>query len=506
MSGLIIAMLLAQLDNMIVAPAMPTIVGDLGGLKHLPWVTTGYVLTSTVATPIWGKLGDLLGRKGTFSASVAVFIAGSALCGLSQSMGQLIAFRALQGLGAGGLVVGIMAILGEMLSPRERGKYQGVMMAVAPVSMIGGPLVGGYITDHLTWRWAFYVNLPLGAMALLVIAVTLRLPGRKRQQVRIDWGGAALLTTWISALVLLTSFGGSQYAWGSWQIIALAAIAAVGFLGFIIVERRAVEPVMPLGAFRSRNFILGAGLSFLAGLALFGAVTFLPQYQQFVQGASATHSGLLLLPLMAGAMLFSLGTGQIISRTGRYRFWPIFGSFSMATGLALLATLDTNSSRFMTAVYMAFVGVGMGCLLQTTMTIAQNSVAPTDLGAASATVTFSRNMGGSLGVSILGSLYTSRLTESLSHQPEAIGGRLANGAQLTPDKFLSLPAVTQHAFAKGVTSGMTSTYALAAILSMFGFLASWFIRHQPLRGRDMEGREARDCSSTQDGLPSDYSA
>ncbi|MGH3793278.1 MAG: MFS transporter [Pseudonocardiaceae bacterium] len=479
MSGLVIAMLLAMLDNMIVAPALPTIVGDLGGLQHLAWVTTGYILASTVSTPIWGKLGDLFGRKGAFMASVVVFLVGSALCGMSANMGELVGFRALQGLGAGGLMVGVLAIVGEMVPPRERGKYQGVMMSVMPIAMIGGPLVGGFITDNLSWRWAFYVNLPLGVIALAVLWFTLKLPRGSGRAV-IDWTGAALLTVWITALVLITSWGGTQYAWGSWQISGLAALTVVGFVLFVIVQRRSAEPIMPLKVFGNANFSLAGALAFISGFAMFGGVTFLPQFQQFVQGSSATNSGLLLMPMMIAAMVVSLAGGLMITKTGRYRALPIMGSVLLAAGLGLFATVGLDTSRTATALYMVVLGAGLGCLMQTTTLIAQNSVSLRDIGAATGASTFLRNMGGSLGVSVLGAIYTSRLTDSLGAHGAGIS--VDGSARMTPDALKALPAAARHLFQQAVTDGITGVFAWGAAISAVGFVLAWFIRHVPLRG------------------------
>ncbi|WP_432744025.1 MDR family MFS transporter [Streptomyces sp. JH002] len=482
MSGLIIAMTLAMLDNMIVAPALPTIVGDLGGLNHLAWVTTGYLLASTAATPLWGKLGDLYGRRITFVTAVVIFLIGSVLAGAAQNMAELIAFRALQGLGAGGLMVGVLAVIAEIVPPRERGKYQGMMMAVMPVAMIGGPLVGGFITDNFSWRWAFYVNLPLGLVALVVCWLTLaRLPrgaaatGAARP--RIDWSGAALLTTWITALVLITSWGGTEYAWGSPQILGLAALTVLAFAAFVTVERRAAEPVMPLSVFTSRNFSLAGTLALVVGFVMFGGVTFLPQYQQFVQGSSATNSGLLLMPMMIAAMVMSLAGGQLISRTGRYRALPIAGTALMAVALLLFTTIGTDTSKTTVALYMVLMGLGMGCLMQTTTLIAQNSAPAKDVGAATGAVTFLRNMGGSLGVSLLGAVYTSHVTGN--------AGELGSDVtQMTPELLKSLREQSREIFQRAVTEGVTATFWWAAVIAAAGFVLAWFIRQVPLRGYD----------------------
>ncbi|HEX4818340.1 MAG TPA: MDR family MFS transporter, partial [Nonomuraea sp.] len=348
--GLMLAMVLAMLDNMIVGTAMPRIVGELGGLSHLSWVVTAYVLGTTVSTPIWGKIGDLYGRKTIFIISIVIFMIGSALCGMAGSallggpeggMAELIAFRAVQGLGAGGLMVNVMAIIGDLVPPRERGQYQGITAGVMSLAMIAGPLVGGFITDHLDWRWAFYVNLPVGAVALALIVVRLHLP-KVRNRVRIDWAGAVLLSIAITAMVLITTWGGNEYAWGSWQILGLGALAVLTLAVFVLVERKAVEPIMPLQLFSNRNFTLISAIGFLLGFAMFGAINFLPLFQQTVQGASATNSGLLLLPMMAASMAVSLVVGKAITTTGKYKIYPVLGGVGMAVGMWLLSTMDVS--------------------------------------------------------------------------------------------------------------------------------------------------------------------
>jgi EmrB/QacA subfamily drug resistance transporter len=474
MFGLVIAVLLAMLDNMIVAPALPTIVGDLGGLQHLAWVTTGYILASTVSTPIWGKLGDLFGRKGVFITSIVVFLIGSALCGISMNMAELVGFRALQGLGAGGLMVGVLAIVGEMIPPRERGRYQGVMMAVMPVAMIGGPFVGGFITDNLSWRWAFYVNLPLGAIALVVVALTLKL-SKGSGNAMIDWIGAALLTVWITALVLATSWGGTEYPWRSWQIGGLGIVAVVAFIAFVLTERRAAEPILPLTLFTSANFNLAGALSFISGFAMFGAVTFLPQFQQFVQGASATNSGLLLMPMLIATMVVSVAGGLLVTKTGRYRALPIVGSALLAGGLGLFATVGLHTSVTTTALYMVILGIGLGCLMQTTTLIAQNSVGVREIGAATGAATFLRNMGSSLGVSILGAVFTGHLSDALP--AHGAGDAVATFAGLSPAAIRALPTAARHVFQQAVTDGIDALFGWAAVAAALGFILAWFIRH-----------------------------
>ena len=486
MSGLLIAMLLAMLDNLIVGTAMPTIVGELGGLAHLSWVVTAYTLATAASTPVWAKLGDLFGRRGVFMASIAVFLVGSALAGQSHNMAELIAFRGLQGLGAGGLMVGAMAIIGDLVPPRERGRYQGMMAAVMPLAFIGGPLLGGYLTDHLSWRWAFYVNLPLGALALVVTALTMRLPPRRGGQVSIDWWGAGLLGTGITALSLLASWGGSQYAWGSWQILALAVLALVAGAMFVVVERRLEssngEPILSLSLFANRNFAATIAMTFLVGFAMFGAVTFLPQFQQNVQSASATNSGLLLLPLMGGMLVTSLAGGQFITRTGRYKGLLVAGSVVMAGGLGLLATMTVSTSRFTTSMYMVVLGVGMGMLMQTTMLVIQNSVEQRDLGAASGAATLFRTLGGSLGVSLLGTLFTERLTTSLRG---STAGAATNGlnasSQITPAMLGRLPAPVRSIFQHAIVSGIEQVFVWGAAIALLGLIAALIIEEVPLR-------------------------
>src|SRR5262245_56928399 len=339
-----LAIMLAMLDNMIVSTAMPRIVGELNGLAHYSWVVTAYVLGTTVSTPLWGKIGDLYGRKNIFLTSIVIFLAGSAMAGMSQTMGQLIGFRALQGLGAGGLMVGVMAIIGDLVSPRERGRYQGMMAGVMALAMVAGPLAGGFITDNLSWRWAFYVNLPLGGIVLAWLATRLHLP-KYRTEHRIDWWGAGLLSIGITSLVLITTWGGGRYAWGSWQIFLLGITSLVALGAFAAVERRVAEPILSLQLFRNRNFALVSAIGFLLGFAMFGAINFLPLYQQTVQGSSATNSGLLLLPMMLTLMIVSIVAGQVITRTGKYKIFPVIGGVGMTIGMILLSFVDVGTTK-----------------------------------------------------------------------------------------------------------------------------------------------------------------
>ncbi|GAA3845958.1 MDR family MFS transporter [Sphaerisporangium flaviroseum] len=490
--GLMLAMILAMLDNMIVGTAMPRIVGELGGLAHLSWVVTAYVLGTTVSTPIWGKIGDLYGRKTIFLASIAIFMVGSVLCGMAGSdlfggpsggMGELIAFRAVQGLGAGGLMVNAMAIIGDLVPPRERGRYQGIMAAMMSLAMIAGPLVGGFITDHLNWRWAFYVNLPIGAVAFVLLVFRLHLP-KYRTEHRIDWLGAGLLAVGITALVLITTWGGSQYAWGSWQILALAALAVVTLVIFVFVERRVAEPIMPLHVFADRNFTLISLIGFLLGFAMFGVINFLPLFQQTVQGASATNSGLLLLPMMAAAMVVSLFVGQAITRTGKYKIFPIAGGALMAFATWLLSLQDVHTAPWVTGVYIAVLGLGMGGLMQTTMLIAQNSVEQKDLGVASSASTFFRSIGGSFGVSLFGAIFNNRLTSELTEKLGPQGARVAEGGSgsLDPASLSRLPAQVRTGLLESLASSISSVFFWAIFFAVLVPLLAAFIKEIPLRG------------------------
>lgn len=476
--GLLIVMLLAQLDMTIVGTAMPRIVGDLGGAEHLAWVVTAYALAVTVVTPLYGKLGDMFGRKRLLLISIVLFLAGSVLSGMAQGMPELIGFRALQGLGAGGLIVGVMATIGELVTPRERGRLQGYFAAVGAVSMIGGPLLGGLITDHFGWRWTFYINLPLGILALVIVTSTLHLPQRARSGHRVDYAGAGLLAVAAAAIVLLTTWGGNQYAWTSPTILGLGALGLVALIGFLLAERRAAEPIVPLRLFRHRNFSVSSGLAFLVGFSMFGAITFLPLFLQLAQGASATNSGTLLMPMMLGAMAMSLISGQIITRTGRYRALPIIGSAAMATGMFLLSTLDETSSHLMTTLFMVLLGLGMGLLMQITRLLPQNSVEVADMGVASSTPQFFQTIGGSIGVSLFGAIFTSRLQDSLG----SAAGSSGSGAGLDPATIASLPDAVREAITHAVTYATHGVFLWAAAVGALAFLLAWGVKHVPLRG------------------------
>jgi EmrB/QacA subfamily drug resistance transporter len=479
--GLLLAIMLAMLDQLVVSTALPRIVGDLGGVTHLSWVVTAYVLASTVTTPLYGKLGDQYGRKRLLMFAIVLFLIGSALAGLSQTMDQLIAFRALQGLGAGGLLVGAIATIGDLVSPRERGQYMGYIMAAMTLAMVAGPLVGGYITDTLSWRWIFYINMPIGGAALIYLALTLHVPLHKLKH-KIDYLGAALLTVAASSLVLLTTWGGTQYPWRSAQIMGLGAVAVAATAGFIATERRAAEPVIPLHVFRNRNFSLVAAMSFLLGLALFGAITFLPLYQQTVQGLSPTKSGLMLIPLLIGSTVTALIAGRITTRTGRYKALPIIGGGVMTVGMYLLTRLGVHTSLVTAGLYFAVLGLGMGFLMQITTLVAQNSVAPRDIGVASSSRTFFQQIGGSIGVAGFGAIFAHRLTAVMSARLPAVHLN-SGGGQLNPVVVAHLPALVQHVVFAAIAQAIQTVFFFAAPAAAAVFILAWFIKEVPLRGR-----------------------
>ncbi|MDN3263357.1 MDR family MFS transporter [Streptomyces sp. CSDS2] len=492
--ALMIAMMLAMLDNMIVGTAMPTIVGDLGGLEHLSWVVTSYTLATAASTPVWGKVGDMYGRKGAFLGSIVIFLIGSALSGMAQDMGQLIGYRAVQGLGAGGLMVGVMAIIGDLVPPRERGKYQGMMAGVMALAMIGGPLVGGTITDNWGWRWAFYINLPLGAIALVLVTVVLQLP-KKRSKAGIDYLGVVLLTVGITAIVLVTTWGGTEYAWTSARIMELSGIGVAALIGFVFWQTKAAEPVVPLHIFKSRNFTLMAVIGFITGFVMFGATLFLPLYQQAVQGASATNSGLLLLPMLGAMLLTSMVAGRITTNSGRYKVFPIVGGALMIVGLYLMSTMDTGTTRFVSGVYMAVVGAGMGCLMQTTMLVAQNSVQMKDMGVASSSATLFRTLGSSFGVAIMGALFNHRVQDVMAERAGAVGAQItAKSAQLDADSLDKLPAAAREAYQHAVSSGTHSAFLLGAVVAVPVLIAALFVKEVPLKGGPKAAGEGADAA------------
>lgn len=480
--GLMSGMFLAALDQSIVGTALPTIVGELGGLQHYSWVATSYMLTSTASAPLYGKLSDLYGRRGVFQAAIVIFLVGSVLGGVAQDMTQLIVFRAVQGLGAGGIMVLAMAIVGDIVSPRERGRYQGYVGTVFAASSIVGPLFGGFFVDHLTWRWIFYINLPVGAVALVITTSALRLPF-KRQEHAIDYLGSALLVAAVSTFLLVTVWGGREHAWGSATILGLLAGSTALLVLFILRERSAAEPVLPLRLFRSPIFSISVAGLFIVGLSMFGAVIFLPLFLQLVTGASATKSGLLMLPMMGGLMTASVVSGQIITRVGRYKIFPVAGAGIVSVGIALLSTLEADTSRVTSGVFMAITGAGIGLIMPVLMLVLQNAVDHRDLGTATSAGNFFRSMGGAVGVAVYGAILTNRMDHNFARLfPGAgAGGVGLDKLQGSPEKVRALPAPIRDGVIEAFERSIHVVFLWAIPAAVAGFVLLLFLKEIPLR-------------------------
>ena len=484
LSGLMLGMLLAALDQTIVATALPTIVGNLGGLNHLSWVVTAYLLTSTAVTPLYGKLSDLYGRKALFQFAIAVFLIGSALAGLSQNMAELIAFRALQGVGGGGIFAMVFSIIGDIVPPRQRGKYQGYMGAVFASASVLGPLAGGFLTDQISWRWIFYVNLPIGIFALVVTAVVLKLPVNRLKH-RIDFLGSALVSAAVTTVLLVTVWGGQTYAWGSPTIVSLEVASVLLVGGFIWREFKAPEPILPLRLFREQVFSVSSGIGFISGFSLFGAVIFLPEYMQMARGVSATRSGLMLVPLTLGIVFGSVGSGQVITRVGKYKIFPIIGSAMLVIGFFLLSLFKANTPYPIEGIYMMVTGVGLGFTMQVIVLATQNAVDFGDLGTATSAVTFFRTMGGAIGTSFFGNILINRLVHNMAvllpNSTAASKGATASMLSGTPAQLDRLPHPIHAAIVEAFVRSLHVVFLWAIPFAVVAFALALLLPERPLR-------------------------
>jgi EmrB/QacA subfamily drug resistance transporter len=481
--ALMLGMFLAALDQSIVSTALPTIAGDLRNLNELSWVVTSYLITSTISLPLWGKLGDLFGRKKFFQLSILIFLAGSILSGLSHSMVQLISFRAIQGVGAGGLMVGSQAIIGDVIPPRQRGRYMGYFGIVFGLSSVLGPLAGGWFTQHVSWRWIFYINVPFGICALIAIAIVLQIPATRVAH-KIDWWGMALLSAGVVCLILLLTWGGTQYAWASSTIVGLGLASAVLLAAFCVVELKVAEPIISLQLFKNRTFSAASAVGFVIGFTMFGSIVYLPLYLQVVHGASPTKSGLELLPMVTGMLITFVLSGQLVTRTGRYKIFPIVGSAVVALGLVALSRLGPTTSFSFAAVGMFIIGLGMGLVMQVLVVAVQNAVPHSQLGTATATATFFRSIGGAFGVAVLGDVFNSQLLHQLrATLTSSQLGLLVKGGSvaINPAQINQLPVAQRATIVDAFSHTLQTVFLFAIPFAVVAFALSWIMKEIPLR-------------------------
>jgi EmrB/QacA subfamily drug resistance transporter len=482
-SALMLVMLLAALDQTIVSTALPRIATDLHGLNKISWVATAYLLTSAITTPLYGKISDLFGRKKIFQTAIVIFLIGSALCGISQSMNQLVVARALQGIGAGGLMSLVLAIVGDIIPPRQRGRYMGYFGAVFGVSSVAGPLLGGFLTDSLSWRWVFFVNMPIGLLALFAVATRLHLPVHKHEH-KIDFLGAGLLAAGTVCLLLATVWGGITYPWASAQIIGLLGGGALVILLFILQERRAAEPIIPLHLFRNDIFRVSTILSFLSGIAMFAAILYIPLYQQAVRGHSPTQSGLLMLPLVIGLLGASIVSGRLTSKLGRYKLFPIIGTGILAFGLWLFSHITLTTSEWLIGAWMVIVGIGLGSFMQIMTLAVQNAVDRRELGTATSVATFFRSLGGSFGGAIFGTVLINRLathlSELLPQGSKAASSINIGSIQSGVSSNSNLSPQVAHAVLEAFARSFHDMFLLAIPFALLAFVVAFFLREAPL--------------------------